>query len=171
MSHTPMRWPIDTLNVKPGDLVTKGQVLAQLDQRDYQRRIEVIDSQIASDNQHDRDRIGLQVAQAQLDGLIANRRISQDQLRDTQINAPFTVRCDPAFGLTSVLEKRLKPAIEAIWLPPGYTLAWGGEGEEGEEAQSKIAGAIPYCLAGMPVPQCHDHGSGGHAPATNQEAP
>ena len=61
----------------------------------------------------------------------------------------ITVRCDSANGPASLLEKRLRPAIEAIPLPPGYSMAWGGESEDANEARDNIAGAFPFCLAGM----------------------
>ncbi|QJB56739.1 efflux RND transporter permease subunit [Pseudodesulfovibrio sp. zrk46] len=54
----------------------------------------------------------------------------------------ITASCDPASGLPSVLFKELKPQIEAIKLPPGYVLEWGGEYEDSTDAQSSLAQSL-----------------------------
>jgi multidrug efflux pump subunit AcrB len=51
--------------------------------------------------------------------------------------------CNPAGGLATPLFDRLRPQIEAIELPPGYRLAWGGEYEDSVNARSGLAGALP----------------------------
>jgi multidrug efflux pump subunit AcrB len=51
--------------------------------------------------------------------------------------------CNPNVELTDPLFNRLKPKIEAIPLPPGYTLSWGGEFEDSFEAQDALFAAIP----------------------------
>ncbi|MEO1324031.1 MAG: efflux RND transporter permease subunit, partial [Pseudomonadota bacterium] len=57
---------------------------------------------------------------------------------------------DPAVGeLTDALFSRLKPKIEAIELPPGYTLEWDGEAGSSGEAQSNLASTIPLGLLAM----------------------
>lgn len=54
------------------------------------------------------------------------------------------VRADAFPGeLASVLLARVMPAIEAIPLPPGYKLEWGGEYEDSARAQGYIAAGIP----------------------------
>ena len=55
----------------------------------------------------------------------------------------ITTMCDQASGMASVLFKRLKPQLEAIELPDGYTLEWGGEYENSKNAQAGLAGNIP----------------------------
>jgi multidrug efflux pump subunit AcrB len=55
----------------------------------------------------------------------------------------MTVFCDPKMGLASDLFARLRPQIEAIELPDGYTLEWGGEYEDSGNAQAALAGSIP----------------------------
>ena len=51
--------------------------------------------------------------------------------------------CNPTGSLTSPVFNRVKPQIEAIQLPPGYTLTWGGEYEDSFEAQDALFKAIP----------------------------
>lgn len=60
-----------------------------------------------------------------------------------------TVCCNPARGLAEPLRQELRPAMEAIALPPGYTLTWVGEYKESTEAQAGIYAIFPWCLAGM----------------------
>jgi len=54
-----------------------------------------------------------------------------------------TVFADPIAGSASVLFARVRPQIEAIDLPDGYTLEWGGEYEDSANARAGIAGSIP----------------------------
>ncbi len=51
--------------------------------------------------------------------------------------------CNPAGALTTPVFERLRPQIEAIGLPPGYQLRWGGEYEDSYYAQQGLAGALP----------------------------
>lgn len=50
---------------------------------------------------------------------------------------------NPTGELTSEVFERVKPQIEAIELPPGYSLSWGGEFEDSFEAQSALFAALP----------------------------
>ncbi|HOD49760.1 MAG TPA: efflux RND transporter permease subunit [Candidatus Hydrogenedentes bacterium] len=59
------------------------------------------------------------------------------------------VWCDPKEGLASTLLERLMPKVEAIPLPPGYALEWGGEYEDSAKAQASIAANIPVPLIVM----------------------
>jgi multidrug efflux pump subunit AcrB len=58
----------------------------------------------------------------------------------------LTVFCDPKSGPASTLFARLRPQIEAIDLPPDYTLEWGGEYEDSAEAQAGLAASLPVFL-------------------------
>lgn len=59
-------------------------------------------------------------------------------------------QCDPAPDvLTSILQNRIKPQIEAILLPDGYQLKWEGEAGDSSEAQSNLASTIPIGLLAM----------------------
>ncbi len=51
--------------------------------------------------------------------------------------------CNPVGPLADPLFARLRPAIEAMELPPGYALEWGGEYEDATRAQAGLGGALP----------------------------
>ncbi len=52
--------------------------------------------------------------------------------------------CNPETGVdTTELFNRLRPQIEAMKLPPGYQLAWGGEYEDSKLAKDSLAKALP----------------------------
>ncbi len=55
----------------------------------------------------------------------------------------ITVHADQATGLASQLHGRVKERIEAIPLPDGYTLEWGGEYEKSATARASVLGALP----------------------------
>ena len=58
----------------------------------------------------------------------------------------LTVQADPALlsGETAAqLLQRIKPEIEAIPLPEGYHLEWGGEYESSRNAQGAVFGSLP----------------------------
>ncbi len=50
---------------------------------------------------------------------------------------------NPTGELATPLFERLRPKIEAMELPPGYSLSWGGEYEDSFEAQDALFSAIP----------------------------
>ena len=56
-------------------------------------------------------------------------------------------KADPFPGtLASELLEAVKPQIDAIALPPGYSLSWGGELESSSRAQGYIAAGVPVPL-------------------------
>ncbi|NRA84512.1 MAG: efflux RND transporter permease subunit, partial [Gammaproteobacteria bacterium] len=58
----------------------------------------------------------------------------------------FTIsaQCDPyPDELASALQARIQPQIEAIKLPDGYTLQWGGEAGSSAESSSDLMSTIP----------------------------
>lgn len=59
------------------------------------------------------------------------------------------VYADPATGLASNLFARVRPQVEALKLPPGYELEWGGEYEDSSNAQAGLAASIPVFLLAM----------------------
>lgn len=61
----------------------------------------------------------------------------------------LTVHADPRSELPSQLLERIKPQIEAIPLPPGYALEWGGEFEDSARARGALAEPLPYVFALM----------------------
>lgn len=59
-------------------------------------------------------------------------------------------QCDPALGvLADDLFSRLRPKIESIELPDGYSLEWGGESGDSSEAQENLARTIPLTFLAM----------------------
>lgn len=62
----------------------------------------------------------------------------------------MTVQCDPAPGVfTDDIFKRLRPQIEAIELPAGYSLSWGGEYGDSTEAQENLGTTLPLAFLAM----------------------
>ena len=62
----------------------------------------------------------------------------------------INAQCDPPPGeLASQTLARLRPRIEAIDLPPGYRLEWGGEHGDSAEANSNLASALPMGFLAM----------------------
>jgi multidrug efflux pump subunit AcrB len=50
---------------------------------------------------------------------------------------------NPTGELATPLFERLRPQIEAIELPPGYSLSWGGEYEDSQKAQAGLSKSLP----------------------------
>jgi len=61
----------------------------------------------------------------------------------------ITVQCDQRAGLASILLDRLMPKIDAIDLPVGYMLEWGGDYENSNDAQAGLAASAPLFLVIM----------------------
>ena len=61
----------------------------------------------------------------------------------------LTVSCEQLSGTAADLFKKLRPQIEAIQLPEGYTLEWGGEHEKSEDANKKLMANVPIAFAAM----------------------
>ncbi|MCP5147141.1 MAG: efflux RND transporter permease subunit [Pseudomonadales bacterium] len=51
--------------------------------------------------------------------------------------------CNPVDGMAGPLLLSLWPQIEAIELPPGYQLEWGGEYEDSQNAQAGLGASLP----------------------------
>ena len=51
--------------------------------------------------------------------------------------------CNPLDGMAGPLLQSLWPQIEAIELPPGYELEWGGEYEDSQNAQAGLGASLP----------------------------
>jgi multidrug efflux pump subunit AcrB len=61
----------------------------------------------------------------------------------------ITVFADPKSGSASVLFDRLRPQIEGLEFPLGYTLEWGGEYEDTNKARGAMVGSIPVFVLFM----------------------
>ncbi|GLP95205.1 efflux RND transporter permease subunit [Paraferrimonas sedimenticola] len=51
--------------------------------------------------------------------------------------------CNPISEFATPLFNRVRPQIEAIELPPGYILEWGGEYEDATDAQNSLFDVLP----------------------------
>ncbi|MCP4334664.1 MAG: efflux RND transporter permease subunit [Gammaproteobacteria bacterium] len=61
----------------------------------------------------------------------------------------ITVYADPENGLASNLYARISPQVEALELPPGYELEWGGEYEDSGNAQAGLVASLPMFILAM----------------------
>lgn len=61
----------------------------------------------------------------------------------------ITPSCNPREGLATELLDRLRPQIEAVELPPGYYLEWGGEWEDSQNANAAIGKSLPMGFLSM----------------------
>jgi multidrug efflux pump subunit AcrB len=55
----------------------------------------------------------------------------------------ITVKADPATGVADPVFQRLRPQVEALALPPGYVLEWGGEYESSTDANRMLMASVP----------------------------
>jgi multidrug efflux pump subunit AcrB len=61
----------------------------------------------------------------------------------------ITAQCDPFYGNANPLFQRLRPQIEAMDLPLGYSLSWGGEYESQGDAQASLFQMVPVFFLAM----------------------
>jgi len=61
----------------------------------------------------------------------------------------ITVYADPVNGLASNLFARVRPKVEALDLPPGYEMEWGGEYEDSGNAQAGLVASLPMFILAM----------------------
>lgn len=69
------------------------------------------------------------------------------QRRDRQ--RTVTVQSNPVTGLTEPLRLAMRDRIEAIPLPPGYTMEWAGEYADSQTAKDPLKRSFPLCLGAM----------------------
>ena len=71
----------------------------------------------------------------------------EDAIIATRDRQPtITAQCNQVSGNASVVFARVKPQIEAMELPPGYEMAWGGEYENSSFAQQGLAKTFPLMI-------------------------
>ncbi|HEB82611.1 MAG TPA: efflux RND transporter permease subunit, partial [Gammaproteobacteria bacterium] len=77
--------------------------------------------------------------------VVSDFRLQWSDAKIRKRNRIYTITpsCDPAQGLATSLLTRIKPEIEAVALPPGYRLEWGGEYEDSRDANAAIARSLP----------------------------
>ena len=61
----------------------------------------------------------------------------------------ITVFADPIEGPAAKLFDRLRPQVESLELPPGYSVGWGGEYEDSGDARGAMIGSIPIFVLVM----------------------
>jgi multidrug efflux pump subunit AcrB len=61
----------------------------------------------------------------------------------------ITASCEPKTVLASVLFNNIRPKIEALQLPLGYEMAWGGEYEDSQDAQRALYKNLPVGMLAM----------------------
>ena len=72
---------------------------------------------------------------------------SEDPIRRRRDRRPMiTAQCDPQGILAKTLFERLRPKIEAIKLPPGYQLQWGGLHENSSKAEKMVLSKMPIAI-------------------------
>jgi ABC-type uncharacterized transport system substrate-binding protein len=76
----------------------------------------------------------------------------EDQIMTrTNRRRSITVLCDPEHGLSSNILARVQPQVEALDIPPGYSMEWWGENKSTLEAQASLAGSMPVFILMMIV--------------------
>lgn len=70
-------------------------------------------------------------------------------LRSRNRMTTIIASCNPTGELATPLFERLRPQIEAIDLPAGYSLAWGGEYEDNQNAQEGLGSSLPVGILFM----------------------
>jgi len=76
--------------------------------------------------------------------------VTEDALikrRDRQ--RTITVQANPIVGLPAEYHNAIREQVEAIKLPIGYSMEWGGEFESSAESQAPLAKVFPLCILGM----------------------
>ncbi|MEP1471695.1 MAG: efflux RND transporter permease subunit [Halieaceae bacterium] len=64
-------------------------------------------------------------------------------VRSRDRNQTIIASCNPTEELATPLFSRLRPQIEAMALPAGYSLVWGGEYEDSSNAQKGLGASLP----------------------------
>jgi len=76
----------------------------------------------------------------------------EDQMMTrTNRRRSITVLCDPENGLASNILARVRPQVEALDMPVGYSMEWWGENKSTLEAQASLAGSMPVFILVMIV--------------------
>ncbi|MBU1420105.1 MAG: efflux RND transporter permease subunit [Proteobacteria bacterium] len=61
----------------------------------------------------------------------------------------ITVQCNPVQGLPTAMLGLIQEQVEAIQLPTGYSMEWGGEYESSAESQAPLQQIFPLCIIAM----------------------
>ena len=72
--------------------------------------------------------------------------VMADSIVKRRDRAPtLTVRCNPREGNASAALARLMPGINAVEMPPGYRLEYGGEYESSKKANAALQNKVLFC--------------------------
>ena len=133
---------LGTVGVRVG-LYREGKLLipivARLNREDRLGTAAVLDAQIWS------ERIGRFVPLSQIVTGIAAKAEDLAIYRRNRIRT-ITVNCNASDNLTASYLAEIRPEIDAIPLPPGYSLQYGGEEESSRDAMNGLAGIIPVAF-------------------------
>ena len=83
-----------------------------------------------------------------VDGWALDPRETLLQRRDREPTITIEAGVAPGLNAAAVFE-RIRPAVEAMPLPEGYRLEWGGEYENSREAQESLGQQLPLSLLVM----------------------
>jgi multidrug efflux pump subunit AcrB len=76
--------------------------------------------------------------------------VFEDEIIQRRNRKPtITVFADPDAGYATALYARIAPQVEALELPPGYELEWGGEYEDSANAQAGLSAGLPVFFLSM----------------------
>jgi multidrug efflux pump subunit AcrB len=76
--------------------------------------------------------------------------VFEDEIIQRRNRKPtITVFADPDEGYATALYSRVAPQVEALKLPPGYELEWGGEYEDSANAQAGLSAGLPVFFLSM----------------------
>jgi multidrug efflux pump subunit AcrB len=76
--------------------------------------------------------------------------VFEDEIIQRRNRKPtITVFADPDEGYATALYARVAPQVEALELPPGYELEWGGEYEDSANAQAGLSAGLPVFFLSM----------------------
>ncbi len=85
-------------------------------------------------------------------GVAGFETVWEDQIMTrTNRKRSITVLCDPEHGLSSNILARVRPQVEALDMPTGYSMEWWGENKSTLEAQASLAGSMPVFILMMIV--------------------
>ena len=77
-------------------------------------------------------------------------RVWEDPLvRRRNRQRTVTLQANPVAGLAEPLRRELRGAIEAIPIPPGYSMEWAGEYSDSQDAQRPLMQSFPLFLGAM----------------------
>lgn len=79
-------------------------------------------------------------------------KFENSKLRRVDRKLSITAQADPAPGVNGTeLFNEIKPSVEKLELPPGYTLKWEGQDGDSAEANAGLASTLPFGIGAMVI--------------------